>query len=298
MHLPFSPYIRVAWYSTLKPHTTIGPRHIFDYELLYIKEGTPVVTIEDQVYNAVPGDAFLIRPRQLHTIFCPNDYPVIQPHVHFDLYCRDDRDKLYPSFLTESSLPPEDRALFREDALKDAYPQLPPCVSFKNSPVFEGFLFDLIDEAAHPSLHSDLRMEWLFLRLLDLFISQASYSWQMKSLSKAESTASRIKLYLDNNASARITLDELADTLHLDKSYLVSLFKRRYGQTPIAYHQRLRVEKARDMLVYTNLSVTQIAQATGFSSIYDFDRVFRRLLHAAPSAFRMRQQDAAQDASP
>ena len=52
------------------------------------------------------------------------------------------------------------------------------------------------------------------------------------------------------------------------------------------------------MLVYTNLSVTQIAQATGFSSIYDFDRVFRRLLHAAPSAFRMRQQDAAQDASP
>ena len=55
---------------------------------------------------------------------------------------------------------------------------------------------------------------------------------------------------------------------------------------------RLRVEKARDMLVYTNLSVTQIAQATGFSSIYDFDRVFRRLLHAAPSAFRMRQQDA------
>lgn len=289
MYLALSPYIRVAWYSVLEPHTVIGPRDIFDYELLYLKEGSAVITIEDKQYDATSGDVFLFRPHQRHTIDCSNDVPVIQPHIHFDLQYQPNSPDVYVSYRTEDRIPPEHRHLFRQDILRDLFPQLPSHVHLSDGSLFEAYLFDLIDEFNHPSVLSQVRQQWLFLRLLDLFISESSYSWHKVSSSGAENTASRIKLYLDNNTSSRITLDDLALVLHMDKSYLVNLFKRFYGETPISYHQKLRIEKARNMLMYTNLSITQIASATGFSSIHDFDRVFRKLNHDTPSAYRTRR---------
>ena len=286
MHFVLSPYIRVAWYSVLEPHSIIGPRHIFDYELLYLKEGTAIITIEDKIYNAQPGDVFLFRPGQRHVIHCSNDVPVIQPHIHFDLQYHPDSPDVYVSYVTKDKLPPEDHRFFRQDVLRDAFPQLPSCIHFNNSQLFEAYLFDLIEEFNHPSMLTQMRQQWLFLRLLDLFIAESSYSWQKVNSTGAESTAFRIKLYLDNNTSSRITLDELSQVLHMDKSYLVNLFKRFYGETPISYHQKLRIKKARSMLMYTNLSITQIAEATGFSSIHDFDRVFRKVNNATPSTYR------------
>lgn len=185
-------------------------------------------------------------------------------------------------------MPPEDLQFFRKDILAEIFPQLPSCLHFSKNMLFESYLFDLIEEFNHPSMLTQVRQQWLFLRLLDLFIAEASYSWQKVNSSGAESTASRIKLYLDNNTSSRITLDDLAMVLHLDKSYLVNLFKRFYGETPISYHQKIRINKARNMLMYTNLSITQIAEATGFSSIHDFDRVFHKINQVTPSSYRIR----------
>lgn len=287
MFFSFSPYIRVAWYSMLEPHTVIGPRDIFDYELLYLKEGTADITIEDVTYHAEPGDAFLFRPHQRHIIRCTTDVPVIQPHVHFDLQYQPDSPDVFVSYKTDDHMSPEQLKLFRKDSLNELFPQLPSCVHHNRNGLFESYLFDLIEEFNHPSMLTQMRQQWLFLRLLDLFIAESSYSWKINS-SGAENTASRIKLYLDNNTSSRITLDELAIVLHMDKSYLVNLFKRFYGETPIAYHQKIRIQKARNMLMYTNLSITQIADATGFSSIHDFDRVFRRINQATPSSYRAR----------
>ena len=289
MHFVLSPYIRVAWYSVLEPHSIIGPRDIFDYELLYLKEGTAVITIEDKNYNAQPGDVFLIRPHQRHRILCSNDVPVIQPHIHFDLQYLADSADVYVSYVTDDQIPEEHNRFFRRDVLREAFPQLPSCIHFNNRQLFEAYLFDLIEEFNHPSMLTQMRLQWLFLRLLDLFIAESSYSWQKVNSTGAESTAFRIKLYLDNNTSTRITLDELSQVLHMDKSYLVNLFKRFYGETPIAYHQKIRVNKARNMLMYTNLSITQIAEATGFSSIHDFDRVFRKVNNATPSTYRTRR---------
>lgn len=289
MNFVLSPYIRVAWYSVLEPHTVIGPRDIFDYELLYLKEGSAIITIEDKRYEAMPGDVFLIRPRQRHTIDCCNDVPVIQPHIHFDLQYQHNSPDVFVSYKTEDRMLPEHRSLFRQDILSELFPQLPSHVHFSDSSLFEAHFFDLIEEFNHPSILAQVRQQWLFLRLLDLFISESSYSWHRVSSSGAENTAFRIKLYLDNNTSSRITLDNLALVLHMDKSYLVNLFKRFYGETPIAYHQKLRIEKARKMLMYTNLSITQIASTTGFSSIHDFDRVFRKVNNTTPSAYRTRR---------
>lgn len=284
-----APYVRLAWYSTLKPHTKLGPRVIFDYELLYLKEGAVRITVEDTPYDGTPGDVFLFRPRQLHTIECLDDFPVIQPHVHFDLQYQEDQKDVYVTFTTEEQFPPEDLHLFRRDIMDGFYPRIPPCIHLKNPKVFEEYLFDLIAEYDNPSPFTQVRQQWLFMRLFDLYLTEVGYSLHAEGHTNLESIAARIKMYLDNHTSQRVSLDDLSGVVHLDRSYIVRIFRQLYGETPVAYHQKMRIQRAKNMLLYTNLSITEIATSTGFSSIHDFDRVFRKINGSAPSSYRPRR---------
>ena len=286
MHPALSPYIRVAWYDTLQAHTVIGPRDIFDYEMLYLKEGEALITVQGRPYQALPGDVFLLRPNQRHEIRCLNDYPVIQPHVHFDLEYREDREEVYIPFIPFEEMEQQDLKFFRRDILDQFYPHIPPRIHLKQSRIFEEYLFDLIDEHDHPSAFNELRQSWLFLRLFDLYLREAGYFLHVNGSGNAEILASRIKMYLENNSARHVSLDELVDTVHVDKSYLISIFKKVYHETPLVYHQKVRIKRARNMLMYTNLTITEIAASTGFSSIHDFDRVFRKIDGAAPSSYR------------
>ncbi len=282
-----APYIRVAWYSTLEPHTVIGPRDIFDYELLYLKEGAASITVEGQCFDAVPGDVVLFRPHQRHTIRCLNDHPVIQPHVHFDLQYQDDYKDVFVSYDTADTMTDPQQALFRQDILGSFYPEIPPRIHLKKYKMFEEYLFDLIDEHDQPSYFTQVRQQWLFLRLFDLYLAEVGYTLHIGGSSHVENVAARIKMYLDKN-TCRVSLDELAEVIHMDKSYLIRIFKQVYHETPLVYHQKVRIKRARSMLFYTNLSITEIAEATGFASIHDFDRVFRKVDGSAPSAYRQK----------
>ena len=284
-----SPYVRIAWYSTLDPHTILGPRDIFDYELLYLKEGSARITVEGRVYDGNPGDVFLFRPHQRHKIECLNNFPVIQPHVHFDLQYRADQRDVFVSYVTDEEMTPEQKTFFRSDIMDRFYPSIPDRIHLQNSKVFEEYLFDLIDEYNMPSSFTQVRQQWYFMRLFDLYLTEVGYFLHIEGHSNAESIASRMKLYLDNNTSRRVTLEELAEVVHLDKSYIIRLFRQFYQETPISYHQKVRINRAKSMLLYTNLSVTEIASNTGFSSIHDFDRVFRKMDGAAPSVYRPRR---------
>lgn len=284
-----SPYVRIAWYSTLDPHTILGPRDIFDYELLYLKEGSARINVEGRVYDGNPGDVFLFRPHQRHKIECLNNFPVIQPHVHFDLQYRADQRDVFVSYVTDEEMTPEQKTFFRSDIMDRFYPSIPDRIHLQNSKVFEEYLFDLIDEYNMPSSFTQVRQQWYFMRLFDLYLTEVGYFLHIEGHSNAESIASRMKLYLDNNTSRRVTLEELADVVHLDKSYIIRLFRQFYQETPISYHQKVRINRAKSMLLYTNLSVTEIASNTGFSSIHDFDRVFRKMDGAAPSVYRPRR---------
>ena len=284
-----SPYVRIAWYSTLDPHTILGPRDIFDYELLYLKEGSARINVEGRVYDGNPGDVFLFRPHQRHKIECLNNFPVIQPHVHFDLQYRADQRDVFVSYVTDEEMTPEQKTFFRSDIMDRFYPSIPDQIHLQNSKVFEEYLFDLIDEYNMPSSFTQVRQQWYFMRLFDLYLTEVGYFLHIEGHSNAESIASRMKLYLDNNTSRRVTLEELAEVVHLDKSYIIRLFRQFYQETPISYHQKVRINRAKSMLLYTNLSVTEIASNTGFSSIHDFDRVFRKMDGAAPSVYRPRR---------
>jgi transcriptional regulator GlxA family with amidase domain len=87
---------------------------------------------------------------------------------------------------------------------------------------------------------------------------------------------------LDSQLERRIDVQELARISGLSARQVHRLFKAHLGVSPQTYHRQLRLRRARDMLRQTELTVLEIAMASGFTSSSDFARVYRRTFHQSP----------------
>jgi AraC-like DNA-binding protein/mannose-6-phosphate isomerase-like protein (cupin superfamily) len=86
-----------------------------------------------------------------------------------------------------------------------------------------------------------------------------------------------------------LPMADLARATGCSRARLFQLFKENTGLTPNDYLQRLRVNKARDLLVHSTRSITDVAFATGFSSSQYFSKVFRKYDGTTPTVARERQ---------
>jgi AraC-like DNA-binding protein len=92
--------------------------------------------------------------------------------------------------------------------------------------------------------------------------------------------------YLHASASADADLGEIARQACLSPYHFHRAFGRAFGETPHAYRNRLRLERARRMLESGGMTVTQVSGAVGFESAASFSTLFRKAFGAPPSAFR------------
>lgn len=95
-----------------------------------------------------------------------------------------------------------------------------------------------------------------------------------------------IKRYIDLHFKESLTLEQLSEEAHMNKYYLSHAFKREYGVSPINYLISRRVEESKYLLAETDLSMSQIAQLLGFSSLSYFSQVFRKSQDISPMEFR------------
>lgn len=94
------------------------------------------------------------------------------------------------------------------------------------------------------------------------------------------------KEYLLKNHDRELHLTEVAEHLTVTAEHLSRVFKQETGQTVFGYLQHLRLENAKTLLLSSDLSVTEIARQTGFSSASLFSRNFRQYVGASPLKYR------------
>ena len=93
---------------------------------------------------------------------------------------------------------------------------------------------------------------------------------------------------VDSAYAEPLDLAALAATAGMSKCHFHRLFTATYGITPAAYLSQRRVERAQDLLRATNLSVTEVCHAVGFSSLGSFSSRFREITGETPSHFQQR----------
>jgi AraC-like DNA-binding protein len=103
----------------------------------------------------------------------------------------------------------------------------------------------------------------------------------------------RARDHADRSFEGPLTLEEMAAVACLSKYHFLRLFKSTYGLTPMEYVSQRRIERAQDLLRATNLTVTEVCMAVGFSSLGSFSSRFRALVGESPSAFQQRYASGA-----
>jgi AraC-like DNA-binding protein len=103
----------------------------------------------------------------------------------------------------------------------------------------------------------------------------------------------RARDHADRCYTRPLDLDELADIACLSKYHFARFFKATYGLAPMEYVSQRRIERAQDLLRATNLTVTEVCFAVGYSSLGSFSSRFRALVGESPSEFQRRYADGA-----
>ena len=94
------------------------------------------------------------------------------------------------------------------------------------------------------------------------------------------------KAYIIAHSREKFSLQAVADTLYINKSYLLRLFKARTGGTLLGYHNQVRCEQAKQMLIRTALSISEVGEAVGFVSSSHFTHVFKKTEGMTPTEYR------------
>jgi AraC-like DNA-binding protein len=98
----------------------------------------------------------------------------------------------------------------------------------------------------------------------------------------------RARDHIDRNYRQPLDLDGLARVAGVSKYHFARSFEAAYGETPIRYLTRRRIERAQDLLRVANLTVTEVCMAVGFASLGSFSARFSRLVGESPTAYRNR----------
>ena len=107
----------------------------------------------------------------------------------------------------------------------------------------------------------------------------------------------RARELIDAQYTRPLNLDELARAAHFSRYHFLRAFRRAYYATPHEYITRKRIERAKELLAGSELTVTEICFEVGFESLGSFSSLFHKLVGWSPSIYRARGMEDAQESA-
>ena len=129
------------------------------------------------------------------------------------------------------------------------------------------------------------------VRLLTIFaehISIISNQIVFQQQNSEPATITRAKEFIEANHEEDLSLTQVAKAVNTSTFHFCKMFKKATGLHFTDYVSRVRVEKARNLLLNPNLRISEIAYQVGFQSLTHFNRVFKRIMGQSPTDFRSR----------
>ncbi|MBP3372696.1 MAG: helix-turn-helix domain-containing protein [Clostridia bacterium] len=130
----------------------------------------------------------------------------------------------------------------------------------------------------------------IFAELLDHCDTHMLDENQVESNVKRNLRMQKINEYIEQNYDRKLLLEEIAESQGLSLHYMSHFFKDNWGMSFQKYLQYFRCEKARELIVSTDMSITDISFVCGFSDSKYLRQGFRELYQLDPSALRQRKK--------
>jgi AraC-like DNA-binding protein/ligand-binding sensor protein len=149
-----------------------------------------------------------------------------------------------------------------------------------------------LTEAKEAYFHSRVLSERQYtamIRLLESFARHLSLIANQIAIQEDEQEpplVRRARAYIAGHHADAVTLDQVANAMHVSTYYFCKMFKKATGLTFTDYLGRVRIEKAKNLLLNPHLRVSEIAYDIGFQSLTHFNRVFKQVAGESPTRYR------------
>jgi AraC-like DNA-binding protein/ligand-binding sensor protein len=96
----------------------------------------------------------------------------------------------------------------------------------------------------------------------------------------------RAKQFIHEHQAEELSLGQVARAVNTSTFYFCKIFKKMTGINFTDYLSRIRIEKAKNLLLNPNLRISEIAYEVGFQSLTHFNRVFKKIIGQSPTRYR------------
>jgi AraC-like DNA-binding protein/mannose-6-phosphate isomerase-like protein (cupin superfamily) len=266
-----------------KPHS-----HSF-FELFFVEEGegwysmgvSEALPSRHRRVWAKPGDLFLIAPGEIHDpsgldgatkwVVCFEAEALNPAYSDADIFLMLP-NKLLESFLSVNNL--ESKHFYIPETERSRWIEL--MKQLKHELCDRGFGFS---EAARALL--------MLLLIETARLVESEPIELKKSTNQYRPIVNKVLRFIEDNFQNSIGLQEVAKAVNLSPAYLTDTIRRETGKTVLSWIVERRMTEARRLLVETDRSVNQIAEAVGYFDPSYFIRLFRRLNGTTPQAWRL-----------
>ena len=271
-------YLTVAGFAQIPPSLVYPPtihpggyfftwdkgRILQEYQLNYITEGSGIFETSEGQFQVVPGSMLILRPGMWHRYKPDQNTGWNEHYIGFN-----------GDFCTN---------LFQEGFFQVSKPVL--FVGFQ-----EGLLklfFEIIQLVKEEKTgHQQVSSANTILILSNILSVVRNQEFAGKSI---ERKIRKACLYFRENLNSSVNIEKLSADMNVGYSYFRQMFRKYTGISPTQYHLSLRIQKARDLLVSTDLSFKEIANELGFESYFYFSRIFKDKMGKSPMEFRKNHQ--------
>ncbi len=238
------------------------------HEFVYCVDGRGLLETSQGSVVLAPGWSFLVPAGEAHRfVFMPGEAARIR------VVCLDAAE-------TATYLSPAQSALLAE--LRTTVPSMADHAGERET------LEQLLDYilAGAGAVAQDVQVRWSSVGLLLALHGKARQVPSGQLWQRHHARMLTVRNWLDQHLDQNIKLEALASNFGLSRSLLTREFKRHVGYSVVDYCNLRRAERAAQILVSGNLSVTQAAYEAGFTNISHFHRQFKAVFGMTPAGFR------------
>lgn len=252
-------------------------------EILVIHEGEGTVTIGPQVMSMEAGTLFFFQPFQLHKVFAvpKPDKPYVRSIIHVNQTMAMSYLEHFPRHLNFF------HRLCHGSKVRSSYR-----LGQQTALLFDLMAFHMRNEDHQQGARNEEHMTLLLQTLSILKTNDPSHSGSAPAYREL-TYAEQIMFWIEHNYMHPFELEQLAEELHISKSYVSRIFRRETGSTITEYLLARRFKRACDLLEATSLSIDAIAGELSFNTTSHFISMFKKAYGITPLQFRKWRQDIA-----
>lgn len=252
----------------------------YDHLILYALSGNTKVDISESSYELSQGNVLLIKPGSFFMILPDEKSEIIS--IHFDFGNKNSIEKgFYIAPAPKENFNPG--KICENDSIHDESCFLTNYFGEGFNNMEESFK-QIVREFNKSEKYFDLRISCHLTSILIEISRRAMIN--ANSNSATDDTAREVLDYIHKNFNQNITVDSLVEKFKFHATYINILVKKLTGYSIHKYIMVRRISKAIELLQYSDMRISEIAEKVGFPDASHFSKVFKQLMGKGPREFR------------